>query len=223
VYDYIRDFSSKPMCTMEAVVSAAAKDVLDLDASLILVVTTTGVPAHLITKYRPKVSSAPMPWLEFPLPVWCCMHSYLACLPWMSARHQCIIAELVTWPMQWCYMKLAGYVCCGILTTRPCLQVPVLVVTPSESVARQCGLHYALHPYVVPALPASRQDVEFDVLLEEALLVAVDRQLLRPGGEVVVIHGYKGAAAEQCPMLTIKVRAAAEPAFQCSQACPACH
>jgi hypothetical protein len=31
--------------------------VLDLDGALVLVVTTTGVPAHLIAKYRPKVGA----------------------------------------------------------------------------------------------------------------------------------------------------------------------
>jgi pyruvate kinase len=43
------------MSTMEAVCSSAAKDVLDLEGALVLVVTTTGEPAHLIAKYRPKV------------------------------------------------------------------------------------------------------------------------------------------------------------------------
>lgn len=219
MYDYIRDFSSKPMCTMEAVVSAAAKDVLDLDASLILVVTTTGVPAHLITKYRPKVSSASSPGQTPPLFRLWVLHALLTCMPGAALGAVRSIA-LDCLPDSSC-RELAQMQPPNIAPV--CLQVPVLVVTPSESVARQCGLHYALHPYVVPALPASRQDVEFDVLLEEALLVAVERQLLRPGGEVVVIHGYKGAAAEQCPMLTIKVRTAAEPAFQCRQACLARH
>lgn len=42
VYDFIRDFSARPMSTAEAVLGCAAKNVLDVDAALILVISSTG-------------------------------------------------------------------------------------------------------------------------------------------------------------------------------------
>ncbi|EFJ40446.1 pyruvate kinase [Volvox carteri f. nagariensis] len=55
VYDFIRDFSARPMSTAEAVLGCAAKNVLDVDAALILVISSTGASARLVAKYRPRV------------------------------------------------------------------------------------------------------------------------------------------------------------------------
>jgi pyruvate kinase len=41
-FDFIRDFTDKPMSTVEAVVSCAAKDAIDVDATLIVVFTSNG-------------------------------------------------------------------------------------------------------------------------------------------------------------------------------------
>jgi hypothetical protein len=42
VYDFIRDFTAKPMSTREAVLGCAAKDAMDIDAGMVMVVTTKG-------------------------------------------------------------------------------------------------------------------------------------------------------------------------------------
>ncbi len=47
VYDFIRDFTNKPMSTKEAVLGCAAKDALDVMAGMIIVVTTKGAPSEL--------------------------------------------------------------------------------------------------------------------------------------------------------------------------------
>ncbi len=76
------------MDTDEAVLGAATKNAIDLDAGLILVMTQSGLPPHLVAKYRPRC--------------------------------------------------------------------PVLVMTDSMQVARACAPWYALVPYLVEQLPASR-------------------------------------------------------------------
>ncbi len=45
--------------------------------------------------------------------------------------------------------------------------VPVLVVTNNERVVRQCSPVYALHPYLVDTIPFSRDDVDFEIMLEK--------------------------------------------------------
>lgn len=43
------------MSTREAVLGCAAKDAIDVDAGLILVVTTKGDAARIVSKYHPQV------------------------------------------------------------------------------------------------------------------------------------------------------------------------
>jgi hypothetical protein len=43
VFDFIRDFTPKPMGTREAVLGCAAKDAMDIGAGCIMVVTTRGL------------------------------------------------------------------------------------------------------------------------------------------------------------------------------------
>ena len=43
------------MHTVEAVVGAAAKDAIDVDAGLIIVISATGYAARMVAKYRPNV------------------------------------------------------------------------------------------------------------------------------------------------------------------------
>jgi pyruvate kinase len=54
-WEFIRDFSDRPMHTAEAVLGAAAKDALDVAAGLVVVVSRSGKAARLVAKYRPRV------------------------------------------------------------------------------------------------------------------------------------------------------------------------
>ncbi|GFH10858.1 pyruvate kinase, partial [Haematococcus lacustris] len=120
------------MSTREAVLGCAAKDVLDVGAGMIIVVTTKGDAARLVSKYRPRV--------------------------------------------------------------------PVLVVTNNERVARQCSPCSALYPYLVDTLPYTRDDIEFELMLEKATIYGCEQGLCQPGQEVVVVHGCVEADAESMPM-----------------------
>lgn len=46
-------------------------------------------------------------------------------------------------------------------------KVPVLVITNNERVVRQCNPVFALYPYFVESLPYTRDDVDFEILLEK--------------------------------------------------------
>ncbi|GIL58673.1 hypothetical protein Vafri_13670 [Volvox africanus] len=138
VYDFIRDFSARPMSTAEAVLGCAAKNVLDVDAALILVISSTGESARLVSKYRPRV--------------------------------------------------------------------PVLLITDSLAASRACAPVFGVYVSIVEQLPASRFDVDFEVLLEEATMFAMEAGLCPPGKEVVVVHGCIRADAEDgLPMVAIQV------------------
>ena len=54
-FDFIRDFTPKPLSTEEAVMSCAAKNTVDISAGLVVVVTSNGCVARFIAKYRPSV------------------------------------------------------------------------------------------------------------------------------------------------------------------------
>jgi pyruvate kinase len=45
--------------------------------------------------------------------------------------------------------------------------VPVLVITNNARVVRQLGPLYGAHPYLVETIPFSREDVDFEILLEK--------------------------------------------------------
>eukprot|EP00198_Chlamydomonas_reinhardtii_P006402 XP_001695738.1 pyruvate kinase [Chlamydomonas reinhardtii] len=151
VYDFIRDFSARPMSTAEAVLGCAAKNVLDVDAALILVISSTGASARLVAKYRPRV--------------------------------------------------------------------PVLLITDSMAAARSVAPLFGVYVSIVDELPPSRFDLEFEVLLEEATLFAMEAGLCPPGKEVVVVHGCNTADAEDgLPMVEIQVAAGGVPSRQTSEA-----
>ena len=54
-FAYIRNFTPKPMTDTEALCSSAAQIALDVAARAIVVVTTSGRGAYLVSKYRPVV------------------------------------------------------------------------------------------------------------------------------------------------------------------------
>jgi pyruvate kinase len=54
VFNLITKYTSKPTSTNEAVCSAAVKTAVDINASLIIVITETGGTARLVAKYRPS-------------------------------------------------------------------------------------------------------------------------------------------------------------------------
>jgi hypothetical protein len=43
----------------------------------------------------------------------------------------------------------------------------VLVVTHSERVVRTCSPLYATYPYLVESLPYTREDIDFEIMLEK--------------------------------------------------------
>jgi hypothetical protein len=66
--------------------------------------------------------------------------------------------------------------------------VPVLVVTDSAACGRACAPIFAAVPYVVPKLPSGVRDLEAEMLLERAVISAVQAGLCQPGHEVVVLQ-----------------------------------
>ena len=54
-FNDIKNFTTAPLGTAEAIASAAVATVLDLNIDLIIVITDTGSLARLVSKYRPPV------------------------------------------------------------------------------------------------------------------------------------------------------------------------
>lgn len=54
-YDFIREFTDRPMHTLEAVAGTAARQVLDVAAGLLIVLSGSGCAARTVCKYRPAV------------------------------------------------------------------------------------------------------------------------------------------------------------------------
>lgn len=54
-YDFLRNYTPKPLSDSEAVASAAVMAAMDIRAKIILVLTTSGRGAKLVSKYRPKM------------------------------------------------------------------------------------------------------------------------------------------------------------------------
>ena len=67
-------------------------------------------------------------------------------------------------------------------------QVPVLVVTDSAACASACAPIFAAVPYVVGSLPSGARDLAAEVLLEKAVISAVQAGLCQPGHEVIVLQ-----------------------------------
>eukprot|EP00961_Rhodomonas_salina_P053977 724801-Rhodomonas_salina.1 len=116
---FIRDFTPKPVGMVEAVLTCAAKNAVDVHAGLIVVFSESGEAARLISKYRPCV--------------------------------------------------------------------PVVVVTTSAVARRCCSSTFALHPYVVEALPTGEEEQR--QLLDRVLAYAVKAPLCPQGTVVVVVRG----------------------------------
>jgi hypothetical protein len=51
-----------------------------------------------------------------------------------------------------------------------------------------------------------RDDVGFDIALEEALIAAINDGLCPPGAEVVVVHGIHADALDSTPITYTRVR-----------------
>ncbi|KAI8465728.1 MAG: pyruvate kinase [Monoraphidium minutum] len=136
-YSFIREFTHRPMTTLEAATACAAKAVLDLDAGLVVLASRDAAYVKYVCKYRPRV--------------------------------------------------------------------PVLVVTDSPAVARACAPVYAAVPFLVDALPSSLRSLAAAVLLERAVIHAVQAGLCLPGHEVVVVEGVDVADRRCAPNISIKV------------------
>lgn len=85
--------------------------------------------------------------------------------------------------------------------------MPVLVVTDSDGVARQTSPCFAQYPYKVKALPDNSSGLEFELLLEQAVIYAMETGICQAGKNIIVVHGSHSADAETQPMTQIKVRA----------------
>lgn len=81
-FDFIRDFTRKPMSTKEAVLGCAAKDAIDVDAGMIVVVTTKGACCYAVGLAGPrwlgfvKCWLLALPELASPFPSPCSPHRY---------------------------------------------------------------------------------------------------------------------------------------------------
>jgi pyruvate kinase len=53
-FNFIRNFTPKPMPTLETLCSSAVKSAIDMGAALLCVVTNTFAPVRTLTKYRPN-------------------------------------------------------------------------------------------------------------------------------------------------------------------------
>lgn len=85
--------------------------------------------------------------------------------------------------------------------------MPVLVVTDNEQVARQTSPAFAQYPYWVSELPKERAALDFELLLEKAVIYAMEIHICQAGKQIIVVHGTHQADAEHMPMCNIKVRA----------------
>ncbi len=191
-YDFIRDFTAKPMGTKEAVLGCAVKDALDIKAAMIIVVTSKGV--WRASERAPRVVVA-LRQREAP---GCAAHGHAgrhsarrrsapagAGAPRVRCgrlRRAPVALRRVDAPRPW-YLRagdaamLSPYCCAPasslragdaarwVVKYRP--PVPVLVVTNSERVIRQCSPVFAVHPFLVDTIPFSREDVDFEIMLEK--------------------------------------------------------
>jgi pyruvate kinase len=56
-FNFIRNFTPKPLGELQAVMCSAVKLSLDIDAGLIIVLSRNGVIARMVAKYRPRVAT----------------------------------------------------------------------------------------------------------------------------------------------------------------------
>jgi len=100
------------------------------------------------------------------------------------------------------------------LATKYRPRVPILVITDDETTARACAPWYALYPYVVKSLPAVSNDLAAELLLEEAVIHAVEKGLCTPGVSVVAardttLHG----STVEVPLIYMKVAPGRAPQY----------
>lgn len=55
-FNYLRNWTPKPMPTLEAICSSAVKSAIDMDAVLMCIITNTLAPVRAVCKYRPHQS-----------------------------------------------------------------------------------------------------------------------------------------------------------------------
>jgi pyruvate kinase len=55
-FNYLRNWTAKPMPTLEAICSSAVKSAIDMDAVLMCIITNTLAPVRAVVKYRPHQS-----------------------------------------------------------------------------------------------------------------------------------------------------------------------
>jgi pyruvate kinase len=55
-FNYLRNWTAKPMPTLEAICSSAVKSAIDMDAALVCIITNTLAPVRAVVKYRPHQS-----------------------------------------------------------------------------------------------------------------------------------------------------------------------
>jgi pyruvate kinase len=54
-FNFIRNFTPKPLGELQAIMASATKLALDIDAGLIIALSRNGVIARMLSKYRPRV------------------------------------------------------------------------------------------------------------------------------------------------------------------------
>ncbi len=54
-FNFIRNFTPKPLGELQAIMASAAKLALDIDAGLIIALSKNGIIARMVAKYRPRV------------------------------------------------------------------------------------------------------------------------------------------------------------------------
>lgn len=192
---------------------------------MVVVVSKTGLPTHLVAKYRPRVPVLVVTDNE---------QVARACAPWYG-----LYAEVVpklpntryvkgVFVLSLCFsssVQLSAVQCIECDPTFVCLSTSPQLWIEAQRVYCQHGPteHVALidsclvmnatehHRQLLPLLSVltshhhCRLDVNFDIILEQSIIKAVQRNLCPPGKEVVVLHGVSMKAVDVSPMVYTKV------------------
>lgn len=93
-YLFIRQFTDRPMTTLEATAGCVAKAVMDVDAGLVVLASRDPAYVRYVCKYRPKVSAASTR-----------LHLRAASTAWPA----CVVFPAVTWQLCLCNDLLEGH------------------------------------------------------------------------------------------------------------------